>query len=104
MAHSMKVGRSRTAEVAPTSERHMARKRKPDLSGTDEARERRAKEVPVARGHFPPELHDGFEIHEWKHASAILKHDFPNEWNDLLEFLREFKLRKSWIEVGGKNK
>jgi hypothetical protein len=55
-------------------------------------------------GHFPADIHDRFEIHEWKHASAILRHDFPDEWGHLLEMLRAFQLRKSWIVKGGGNK
>jgi hypothetical protein len=58
----------------------------------------------VAIGHFPKEICDLYEIHEWKHGSAILKHDFQNEWKDLLDMLRTFRLRKSWIETGGGNK
>ena len=43
------------------------------------------------------------EVHEWKHACAILKSDFPNEWNDLIELLLSFRLKKSWImEPGGR--
>lgn len=82
----------------------MARKDKTSPNGLTKQEKEASKEVPVARGHFPPEYHEQFEIYEWKHASAILKHDFPSEWKDLLDFLREFRLRKSWIEVGGKNK
>lgn len=55
-------------------------------------------------GHFPEDLCDLYEIHEWKHASAILKHDFPLEWNDLIAMLRTFRLRKSWITKAGGNK
>lgn len=55
-------------------------------------------------GHFPRDVCDKFEIHEWKHASAILKHDFQDEWNDIIEMLRTFELRKSWITKGGGNK
>lgn len=55
-------------------------------------------------GHFPSDICSRYEIHEWKHASAILKYDFPSEWTDLMAMLREFKLRKSWIEKGGGNK
>lgn len=58
----------------------------------------------VSTGHFPPDICRQYEIHEWKHASAILKSDFPKEWGDLLEMLRAFKLRKSWIVKGGGNK
>ncbi len=53
---------------------------------------------------FPQFILDHYEVHEWKHASAILAQDFPQEWQDILEVLSEFRLHKSWIEVGGKNK
>jgi len=53
---------------------------------------------------LPDFIHDHYEIHEWKHASAILHGDFPNEWNDLLEVLTEFRLLKGWITVGGGRK
>lgn len=55
-------------------------------------------------GHFPKDICDKYEIHEWKHASAILKHDFPNEWDDIISMFRAFKLKKSWITKGGGNK
>ena len=48
-------------------------------------------------------LHN-YEVHEWKHASAILKQDFPVEWADLCALLVEFRLQKSWITVGGGRK
>ncbi|MFN3715783.1 MAG: BglII/BstYI family type II restriction endonuclease [Thiobacillus sp.] len=57
-----------------------------------------------AVGHFPADLCELYEIHEWKHASAILKHDFTQEWDDLVAMLRVFRLRKSWITKGGGNK
>lgn len=47
---------------------------------------------------------DNYEIHEWKHACAILKSDFPIEWKDLNELLIDFRLRESWINVGGGRK
>ena len=55
-------------------------------------------------GHFPKDICQLFEIHEWKHASAILKLDFPDEWNDLIDMLRAFKLLNSWIVKGGGSK
>jgi hypothetical protein len=58
----------------------------------------------VATGHFPDDVCELFEIHEWKHASAILKHDFPGEWDDLLAMLREFRLKRSWISTPGGRK
>jgi len=63
--------------------------------------------APIAelpKGHFPDDVHGRFEIHEWRHASAILRHDFPHEWQHLLEMLRAFRLQKSWIAKGGGNK
>jgi len=53
---------------------------------------------------LPEFIKENYEVHEWKHASAILAQDFPNEWMDILEVLSKFRLNKSWIEVGGKNK
>lgn len=63
-----------------------------------------AKEVQPDPGHFPKDIRKLFEIHEWRHASAILKHDFADEWDDLLAMLRAFRVRKSWITKGGGNK
>lgn len=53
---------------------------------------------------IPAFVKDNYEIHEWKHASAILCTDFPNEWKDILALLTEFRLKKSWIIVGGGRK
>jgi hypothetical protein len=53
---------------------------------------------------FPKFIRQNYEIHEWKHACAILKHDFPEEWKDLVEVLTGFRLKNSWITEGGGNK
>lgn len=53
---------------------------------------------------LPKAILDYYEVHEWKHATAILAQDFPNEWKDITDVLSAFRLRRSWIEVGGKNK
>lgn len=53
---------------------------------------------------LPDFLREHYEIHEWKHACAILKEDFPNEWTDIVETLTAFRFRKSWINVGGGRK
>ncbi len=47
---------------------------------------------------------DNYEVHEWKHACAILKQDFPAEWNDICDVLTSFRLRREWISVGGGSK
>lgn len=47
---------------------------------------------------------NGFEVHEWRHAIAILQSDFPGEWEDLCSVLEKFRLRKSVIVKAGGNK
>jgi len=46
----------------------------------------------------------GYEIYEWRHASAVLLTDFKKEWNDFRDVLSRFKLKKSQIVVGGGSK
>lgn len=53
---------------------------------------------------LPAFVRDNYEVHEWKHACAILQSDFPNEWTDICEVLEGFRFRKSWITVGGGRK
>lgn len=58
----------------------------------------------MLRSRLPAFVAEHYECHEWKHASAILSLDFPQEWNDLLALLLEFRLKRSWITTGGGNK
>lgn len=53
---------------------------------------------------IPSALHDKYEIHEWKHATTILRNDFPNEWKDFIDLLNDFKLLKSHIKKAGGKK
>jgi hypothetical protein len=53
---------------------------------------------------FPELIKEKYELHEWKHATAILKNDFPQEWQDLIDLLSNLKLKKSWIETPGGRK
>jgi len=53
---------------------------------------------------FPRTVSDRYEIHEWRHASAILISDFPREWKDIIDLLEQFRFCKSWITVGGGRK
>ena len=53
---------------------------------------------------LPQVVRDNYEVHEWKHACAILRHDFPAEWQDVVDSLTEFRFRRSWINVGGGRK
>lgn len=53
---------------------------------------------------LPAFVRSHYEVHEWKHACAILHQDFPGEFKDIVEVLAEFRLRKSWLTVGGGRK
>ena len=53
---------------------------------------------------LPQFILDNYEVHEWKHSCAILNADFPEEWEDLMALLYNFRLCKSWIAEGGGRK
>jgi hypothetical protein len=53
---------------------------------------------------LPKSVSTKYEVHEWKHASAILANDFPDEWRDIIELLKQFHFCKSWITAGGGRK
>lgn len=53
---------------------------------------------------LPEFVREHYEVHEWKHACAILKEDFPAEWRDIIDLLTAFRLRKSWIVSPGGSK
>jgi hypothetical protein len=53
---------------------------------------------------IPEDIHQHFEVREWKHASAILQADFPNEYSEIIEVLRSLQIKKSHIIVGGGGK
>lgn len=46
---------------------------------------------------LPKDIIEKYELFEWKHAYAILKEDFLDEWNDLIDVLQTFELKKSEI-------
>lgn len=53
---------------------------------------------------LPQFIRDNYEVHEWKHACAILKEDFPQEWQEILDLLKAFRLKKNWITNPGGSK
>lgn len=53
---------------------------------------------------LPPYIKTNYEVHEWKHACAILKGDFPSEWTDIIDILSSFELKKSEIMTPGGGK
>jgi hypothetical protein len=53
---------------------------------------------------LPQFVAEHYEIHEWRHASAILSSDYPDEWRDILEVLAGFRLHRSEIARRGGRK
>lgn len=58
----------------------------------------------MAISHLSDFIRENYEIYEWRHASAVLENDFPDEWNDITNVLTTFRLRRSYIAIGGGNK
>ena len=52
-----------------------------------------------------PEFVDScYEIHQWRHAIAILQTDFKSEWDDIIAVLTEFRLYRSEVLKPGGSK
>jgi hypothetical protein len=58
----------------------------------------------MAIGLIPEYIRENYYIQEWRHATTILQNDFPNEWQDILDALENFRLLKSDLVVGGGRK
>jgi len=58
----------------------------------------------VALEDIPAGLHELYEIHERRHASAVLIKDFPEEWKNICDVLDGFRLLKSHVAVPGGSK
>src|SRR5579862_9622576 len=58
----------------------------------------------MSTNQLPPFVTKNYEVHEWRHALAILRQDFPKEHANIIDVLTRFKLQKSWITVGGGRK
>src|SRR3990167_6351799 len=53
--------------------------------------------------HIPPDIAELYEIHDYKHAAAILAIEFPMEFKELCEALRKFRLTVEDIKIAGGN-
>jgi len=53
---------------------------------------------------LPEFVRTHYEVHEWKHAIAILEKDFAAEWNDIIKVLTDFRLRKADVLAPGGRK
>jgi len=58
----------------------------------------------LAKNLLPEDIRDAYQIEERHHAFSILKIDFPEQWKDLIEVLREFKLTRTDFAKKGGNK
>jgi hypothetical protein len=46
-------------------------------------------------------IREHYEVHEWKHALAILQTDFPAEWTEISEVLAGIRVKRSHVVIGG---
>ncbi len=53
---------------------------------------------------LPKFIRENYEIHQWRHAVAILSQDFPDELADISDIFIRFRLLKSWINIQGGRK
>ena len=53
--------------------------------------------------HIPGSLTGLYEIYDYGHAAAILKHEFPEEFKDIVDALSRYRLRKGDIIARGGN-
>lgn len=53
---------------------------------------------------IPPDLMDRYHVKEWRNATGVLATACPDEWSDIQDVLREFRLLKSEVRVGGGNR
>lgn len=52
---------------------------------------------------LPAFVAEHFEVHEWRHAGAILKYDYLREWQDIMEVLTAFRLLREEVLTPGGN-
>ena len=52
----------------------------------------------------PEDLRTLYHVKEWRNATGVLCTACPDEWRDVQEVLRAFKLMKSEVMVGGGNR
>ena len=53
---------------------------------------------------FPTFINEHYEVHEWKHACAILHQDFLAEGADIIAVLTQCRLKRSQLVKGGGSK
>ena len=57
----------------------------------------------VWQQYIPADLTDLYEVHDFKHAAAIIAKEFPAEFDELCQALRKFRFTIDDITIGGGN-
>jgi hypothetical protein len=52
----------------------------------------------------PEDLRQAYHVKEWRNAAGVLSTACPQEWADILDVLRAFRLYRSEVEAAGKNR
>lgn len=52
----------------------------------------------------PADLRETYHVKEWRNAAGVLATACPNEWADVQDVLREFRLLRSEVLVPGGNR
>ena len=50
---------------------------------------------------IPPDLRDLYHVREWRNAAGVLSTACPDEWNDIIDVLRAFRLLRSEVLSAG---
>ena len=58
----------------------------------------------MALTHWPAQILADYEVHEWRHATAILHTDFPAEFAEIIQVLSAFRLSRTQILTPGGRK
>ena len=53
---------------------------------------------------MPSDLLERYHVKEWRNATGVLSTACPSEWNEVVQVLRDFRLLKSEVRVGGGNR
>lgn len=52
----------------------------------------------------PDDLRQRYHVKEWRNAAGVLSTACPEEWQDVQDVLRDFRLLRSEVLVGGGNR
>ena len=52
----------------------------------------------------PEDLRTLYRVKEWHNATGVLTTACPEEWSEIVDVLRSFRLKRSHVQAAGKNK